>query len=1070
MTLSLSSNASSTVTPNWVNPISSATYGSGELSFNITPVSTDGSFDIYLTLNDSNNNTISKTLTINLVATSIPSNSILSTYHQGAVISPSFGDSWYTDNATSTTPYFVNWNTNSIDVSNATAYIIHWDDRFDANDFGSLSSDVDLVMSKLSTLLFENQYNSGGAGVSGTFTDGYNGNYYGVLVYDIYGNWSIAGRIGINGVVDTSGSTSGPNMSYQLNGNIYNASNLVGKTLVTYYNFDAQTSGFLGLTFNNETSVTGYFYDGNGTSLGNGTISYSLFDGVISFDTPMFGTMNYMGIIDNVDETTLSTGNYIAMGDYSSNGRYIYNGMSSVVVVYDTSDINTAMTIATTQLNISGIVYDYTYGLTSNGSSSISLNYIKKGDITAADLTGKTLYLVTQTPFQSSGMFAYMSFDGTNYTSIGLCGDTGPGNGTYTIGGDGVLTLTGNDGNSFQIILLSDTLTDNPSYVAFGMGYDSTTGTMQGLSNFQIFAYGDSSIITTANDTNICSVQTNMFYGADGFFGYVNMTTTDFSTYESIVGLDPTGIELFSMISGTMDGQINYATSTNNSGNLTFTNTSGYSVDEALTSSNVMESYALLGTNNEIIYLSFDGFQKIAPLDNTLSYYYPNIPFSSGADGWFMYMLNGDSAMRWIVFNEIAIRDIESFMNSGVSVDVDTDGDGVIDTEDAFPSDPNEWLDSDGDGVGDNSDFAPFDPNVTTDTGSNYEEANILSIGSNSTATDYNAATGLVISDTIDIYEFNGVNNTTDTTYTISNHKIIPSINKILDIEKSYNGNSVTIDSEEMSYTLNGNELVFSTPNGTMKVKYIALVSNTELTTLYAAKGLSVSFSTDAKGYKLLSNESNGYYEFIGLNETAKNDIVTTYLTTSAVLSQTLVNGWNYIALTTDETICSSTYQSILTSLCSSTTALDDLFGSGIDYILKYNNGWRYWSPSGTKAIINVPMKFESISPNDGLLVKTTTATTIPLNYTETAVITDETFDTLSKGWNLVALPQFLLMGDINTLVSAKGKTLQYIYLVRGSDHYLYEVGVSDPNSTYSGAVKNLQYVLGGESFWVYVE
>lgn len=39
----------------------------------------------------------------------------------------------------------------------------------------------------------------------------------------------------------------------------------------------------------------------------------------------------------------------------------------------------------------------------------------------------------------------------------------------------------------------------------------------------------------------------------------------------------------------------------------------------------------------------------------------------------------------------------------------DRDDDGVIDTEDLFPDDPNESSDRDGDGVGDNGDFAPDD-------------------------------------------------------------------------------------------------------------------------------------------------------------------------------------------------------------------------------------------------------------------------------------------------------------------------------------------------------------------------
>lgn len=38
---------------------------------------------------------------------------------------------------------------------------------------------------------------------------------------------------------------------------------------------------------------------------------------------------------------------------------------------------------------------------------------------------------------------------------------------------------------------------------------------------------------------------------------------------------------------------------------------------------------------------------------------------------------------------------------------VDSDDDGVPDSEDAFPEDPSEWADSDADGVGDNSDLCP---------------------------------------------------------------------------------------------------------------------------------------------------------------------------------------------------------------------------------------------------------------------------------------------------------------------------------------------------------------------------
>ncbi len=47
---------------------------------------------------------------------------------------------------------------------------------------------------------------------------------------------------------------------------------------------------------------------------------------------------------------------------------------------------------------------------------------------------------------------------------------------------------------------------------------------------------------------------------------------------------------------------------------------------------------------------------------------------------------------------------------------LDSDGDGVSDSADAFPTDPTETNDADGDGVGDNSDAFPNDPGETRDT------------------------------------------------------------------------------------------------------------------------------------------------------------------------------------------------------------------------------------------------------------------------------------------------------------------------------------------------------------------
>ncbi len=49
-------------------------------------------------------------------------------------------------------------------------------------------------------------------------------------------------------------------------------------------------------------------------------------------------------------------------------------------------------------------------------------------------------------------------------------------------------------------------------------------------------------------------------------------------------------------------------------------------------------------------------------------------------------------------------------------IDIDTDGDGTLDGNDAFPNDANETMDSDGDNVGDNADAFPNDASETVDS------------------------------------------------------------------------------------------------------------------------------------------------------------------------------------------------------------------------------------------------------------------------------------------------------------------------------------------------------------------
>ncbi|MDA9262498.1 gliding motility-associated C-terminal domain-containing protein [bacterium] len=80
-------------------------------------------------------------------------------------------------------------------------------------------------------------------------------------------------------------------------------------------------------------------------------------------------------------------------------------------------------------------------------------------------------------------------------------------------------------------------------------------------------------------------------------------------------------------------------------------------------------------------------------------------------------------------YNNLSASDTNDFTITLVDNEIDIDGDGYFDYEDAFPSDPNEYLDTDGDGIGNNADTdddndgvldveddLPLDPTETIDT------------------------------------------------------------------------------------------------------------------------------------------------------------------------------------------------------------------------------------------------------------------------------------------------------------------------------------------------------------------
>lgn len=88
------------------------------------------------------------------------------------------------------------------------------------------------------------------------------------------------------------------------------------------------------------------------------------------------------------------------------------------------------------------------------------------------------------------------------------------------------------------------------------------------------------------------------------------------------------------------------------------------------------------------------------------------------AAGWLAYIDNDIGTQYDAEWNTwlTAVTSNDTPLSGGVVTPVDSDGDGVVDSEDAFPFDPSETKDSDGDGVGDNADAFPHDASETVDS------------------------------------------------------------------------------------------------------------------------------------------------------------------------------------------------------------------------------------------------------------------------------------------------------------------------------------------------------------------
>ena len=97
-----------------------------------------------------------------------------------------------------------------------------------------------------------------------------------------------------------------------------------------------------------------------------------------------------------------------------------------------------------------------------------------------------------------------------------------------------------------------------------------------------------------------------------------------------------------------------------------------------------------------------------------------------------LFGLSNAALITGVVSNS-ATRTTSASIIDYISTIKDSDGDNIVDSEDAFPLDATEWADSDGDGIGDNADPFPLIANTATP---NASTTRLISEGFNQPKTD----------------------------------------------------------------------------------------------------------------------------------------------------------------------------------------------------------------------------------------------------------------------------------------------------------------------------------------------
>lgn len=225
----------------------------------------------------------------------------------------------------------------------------------------------------------------------------------------------------------------------------------------------------------------------------------------------------------------------------------------------------------------------------------------------------------------------------------------------------------------------------------------------------------------------------------------------------------------------------------------------------------------------------------------------------------------------------------------------------------------------------------------------------------------------------------------------------------------------------------------------------------------------------DGVKYHIEYAQKDETFEMYFFDETSAKELAEDYgLTTTPVKQKVLTDTYNYLSLPSTMTLCNSSFQSALPTICNQDYDIETVFLEA-DTVFKYTGYWSYWSPNTSIASNQYALNIlSSLNNKEGFIVKISgDPKTLNLPYNLYGSIEKDIIDLYKTGWFLTGGQIGYNTSSIETIVQEQGKTLKYMLQLNDN---IWNIHAPLNDVEIDSTIPRMNNIIEEESFWIYVE